>query len=636
MSISGPQDARRAALERIAAMVRDAKPMACPVFARPEAADASLKAGATDTAQTAQTSIRSTLPEDGEVFTKPHEPPPALSAAERANGAGDAPSRTGRSAAAASQQAAGPSRRYAKAKAERKSHAVLNRELALYPLTDLGNAERFEARFGEDLRFVPNFGWYFWDGKRWSKKGADGFVVRAEQETVRGIQSEADAITGTSDDRTVSIRHAGKKNQEPLLLSDALRAWGRQSEAAQRISVIARNAAAHLEREFADFDKDPFKINFSNHTLTVRRVGSCPDGEPLIICTPPQRDDYITKISPIEYDPKAICPLFDRFFPRVQPNEAQRRFLMQWLGYSLTGDATEHKMAVFWGNGRNGKGTLIETVAEIAGDYADSVPIETFLASSVQRSGGQATPDLAKLLGVRFLRAGEPEKGAKLGEALIKKVAGGDPIDARNLNKEFFTYRAQFKFTMACNWKPQVAGTDEGIWGRVILVPWTEFIPPEERDLQLTEKLLREASGILNRLLDGLRDYLENGLIQGDHIAQATAKYRRESDTVGRFLEKCTVRSTGNRVQSSVLYAIYKAWAQYNDGPNYSQKGLSGILSDRGYEKYKDNDMFWRDMRLLKTEADYPLDQTGKPLRRDEKADSDGGGNGATDTELAF
>ena len=166
----------------------------------------------------------------------------------------------------------------------------------------------------------------------------------------------------------------------------------------------------------------------------------------------------ITKIAPVNYDPDAACPVFDKFFLRVQPKETQRRFIMQWHGLSLTGDVSEQRMVVYWGRGRNGKGTLMETCAYIAGDYADSVPVETFLASPIQKSGSAASPDLAKLPGVRYLRTGEPEKGSKLGEALIKRVTGGDPIDARGLNKEFFTYFAQFKLTIACNYQIKITG----------------------------------------------------------------------------------------------------------------------------------------------------------------------------------
>jgi putative DNA primase/helicase len=232
------------------------------------------------------------------------------------------------------------------------------------------------------------------------------------------------------------------------------------------------------------------------------------------------------------------------------------------------------------------------------------------LQPTARRSGSQPTPDLAKLPGVRYLRTGEPDKGAKLNESLIKRVTGGDPVDARDLNKSFFTFFAQFKLTIACNSKPRITGTDGGIWRRMILVPWLEQIPQADRDLHLKAKLHAEGSGILNRLLKGLRDYLENGLVPGDEIDEATANYRNESDAIGRFIEQCT--TPGGRAQSSVLFQTYLAWAKCNDGPTCSQVTFSLKLDDRGFERYQDNVMFFRDITLIKSVSDF-IDEQGRP-----------------------
>jgi putative DNA primase/helicase len=537
----------------------------------------------------------------------------------------------------------------------------LNRRLMWLPQTDLGNVERFVARFGDRLRWCPAIGWLYYDGKRWARKGADAYVMRCEHRTVRLIQEEAKAAERQAGDNVPLLEHidtppadAGekvvslegrrkhkaekqakakkmeqaaerrKRRKDLGALATALRGWGRTSESKGKLSLSDR-AKADLAIHQEELDSDPFLINVQNGTLVVRRPAEA-NGEPLIVIRPHDPKDLITRIAGCAYDPdNATCPIFDAFFAKVQPIERQRRFLMAWHGLSLTGDTSEQKLVVDWGTGRNGKGTLMEITAFIAGDYADSVPVETFLYSKLQKSGGQATPDLAKLPGVRFLRCGEPEKGAKLGEALIKRVTGGDPIDARNLNKEFFTFYAQFKLSISCNYKPRISGTDDGIWGRMIMVPWTTFIPRPERDLQLPAKLRAEASGILNRLLDGLRDWLEHGLVMGEEIEEATAKYRRDSDDVGRFLEACCVMEPDAKTQSSYLWEVYKAWAKCEGGADYSNKGFTGILDDRGFDRKKDDKMYWVGVKLIKSVEDF-LDSDGKPLRQRE----DGGAGAAT------
>jgi putative DNA primase/helicase len=493
----------------------------------------------------------------------------------------------------------------------------LDLKLAWLPLTDLGNVERFVARYGSNLKWCATTGWLQYDGKRWTKRGTESYVLRAEHATVRAIQVEAKAIA-----KLASQERDKKRRDELLERAESLRAWGRISETAHKMS-LAKRARAEMEVHHEQLDADPWRINVLNGTLIVRRPVDTAEGEPWLVLAPHNPDDLITKICPVRYDPHAECPDFDEFFLRVQPKPTQRRFILQWLGYSLTGDAEEQKVVVFWGpKGGNGKGTLMESVAYVAGDYADSVPIETFLQPTTRRSGSQPTPDLAKLPGVRYLRTGEPDKGAKLNESLIKRVTGGDPIDARDLNKSFFTFFAQFKLTIACNPKPRITGTDGGIWRRVILVPWEEQIPEAERDKHLKAKLRAEGSGILNRLLEGLRDYLEKGLLLGDEISEATANYRSESDAVGRFLAQSTVVEPNGRAQSTLLWRTYLAWATCNDGPQYSQVTFTSILTERGFRRIQNNVMYFEGITLAKKISDF-TDEEGRPRIEDPSGRAD-------------
>ena len=53
----------------------------------------------------------------------------------------------------------------------------------------------------------------------------------------------------------------------------------------------------------------------------------------------------------------------------------------------MTGDVTYHKMAFFWGKGRNGKSTWVEAVAGVAGEYSMTIEFDTFLEQSGKRKG---------------------------------------------------------------------------------------------------------------------------------------------------------------------------------------------------------------------------------------------------------
>jgi len=506
--------------------------------------------------------------------------------------------------------------------------ADTDRRCGLLALTDLGNAERFRARHGWRFRFCNEIGWYSWDGRRWEllseeKDKAPWQVTLAVFETVRAIRNEAAAIkeTGLREDapddvsrldRIVKWKGAGD-NKVPVYLSEELLAHAKSSEGNSRLGCIAG-----LAKSFPDMairanamDADRMAINVLNGTLRLGNNGN----RATVQLHPHDPEDLISKVAGVVYDPDAVCPDYDGFLSTVQPDESVRRFLHQWGGLSLTGDIGEQKLAFFHGKGRNGKSTLVDTWSHVAGDYGGSVGIETFLDQGKGRKGGDATPDLARLPGIRFLRTSEPEKGAKLAEALIKLITGGEQIDARFLNKGFFSFLPSFKVTISGNHKPKITGHDDGIWRRVMLVPWAVQVAKEKVDRDLPDKLRKEGSGILNRLLAGLLDRTENGLVEPDAVTAATDKYREQSDTLGRFLADCTKETEGTRSKSSELFALFSAWSKATGAAEWQQMGFTSAMQDRGFEKKASNGMQWLDIEMIKTVADFA---EGSPANEDD------------------
>jgi len=179
-------------------------------------------------------------------------------------------------------------------------------------------------------------------------------------------------------------------------------------------------------------------------------------------------------------------------------------FLQRATGYSLTGETSEQCLFILHGSGANGKSTFVETIHALLGDYGQKTETKSFM----QRQSEGVRNDLARLKGARFASAVEIGRGQKLDEALIEEATGGDRIAARFLFKELFEFQPQFKLFLACNHKPEIRGTDEGIWRRVKLVPFDVTIPPKERDKRLLVKLRAELPGILNWALEGCQQWL--------------------------------------------------------------------------------------------------------------------------------
>ena len=448
---------------------------------------------------------------------------------------------------------------------------------ARFPLNDYGNGQRLALHFGEDLMYVPRVGWFLWDGTRWEKDPDKLSVRRKAQALAPLILKETDHIFKSSrtsellDERAALSQkraeleglaaadraetHDDDLKRVNARLEAVTKMLAGHQKSIDRIRTHAKNAGNNgplkhmveeaetlLAKMLEDLDAVALDVNCESGLLRFRVEELREEGAgkvARVAQVPHDRAQLQTKKIPVVYDPKARCPKFDAFLREVQPDPEVVAFLQRWFGLSMTALPVQ-AMAFFHGDGANGKSVLVDLMAKIAGDYAATVRIES-LTGTARRGGGDATPDLVPLIGARFARTSEPDQGTRLQEGLIKALTGGEPILVRALHSDFIEIRPIFKLTMSGNHKPEIRGTDDGIWRRVMMVPWTVTIPEERRNPHLVDELMDEAPGILNWLVGGLIDYLEGGLRPPKVVTDATAEYRQESDPLGQFLGECCV-----------------------------------------------------------------------------------------------
>lgn len=489
-------------------------------------------------------------------------------------------------------------------------------ELCRLLRNDIGNAERLRRRFGMKLLHVIDVGWHAWDGARWDMASGESAATRMAHRTSRAIFGEARALAlegpGTvlvTDKETGAVHNEAESIGDFVKRVDAHRRWASTSGNAPKIKAMLEQAAPYLEARVTDLDASPWLLNLPNGTLDLQaeRVPDMPDAA----LRPHDPADLISKVARVKYDPDAACPAFEAFLAEILPDAEVRGFLQRWFGYSLTGSTAEECLVFLYGTGANGKSTLVELLLWILGDYAMTLNFASLYHDDRKR-GGEATPDIAQLPGARMVLASEPEAGVRFSESLVKTLTGDESIKARNLNKGFFEFTAEFKLTLAGNHKPTIRGQDEGIWRRIHLVPFTVQIPKERRDRKLKARLRTEAAGVLNWLIDGARMYLERGLQPPDSVAAATEQYRADSDQLGQFLADETEKVPGARVQATILYGRYCDWCRENAAEPISATLFGRRLRDRGMESEKYGVMYWRGIELRqKEEPRTPDDGSG-------------------------
>ena len=415
-------------------------------------------------------------------------------------------------------------------------------EIPPYNLTDAGNMERLVWRYKDRFLYCPQRDWYAWDGRRWVPDATNS-IICASLATVRKLHEEIP--------RAIAGLDPNNENDEKKIsaITNKYLGWQQMSESKVRLTAMSSLAESFVPVEMHRFDSDLMLFNVLNGTIDLHT------GE----LRPHARENFITNVSPVVHDPKAECPLWLEFLNTVTAgNQELINFLQRAVGYSLTGLTVEHCLFLLYGNGRNGKTTFIEVIRYLLGTYGTAASMDTFIV----KPHGEGIPnDLAALQAARFVSAVESEDGKRLAEAKIKQVTGGDTITARFLHKEFFNFTPQFKIWLGTNHRPVIHGTDEGIWRRIRLVPFDVYIPDGQVDEKLREKLISEASGILNWALAGLEEYRQNGLMEPDIVTGATEEYRSAQDWLSRFLEETTEPSETESVGARALYEKYKEWA---------------------------------------------------------------------------
>lgn len=410
-----------------------------------------------------------------------------------------------------------------------------------FPLTETGDAEFFAEHFGDEVKYDHRRGrWLIFAGHRWHDD-ANGELHRLAIESMRGRQQHS-----------ITIHDLERKKAHAV--------WAIRGESRQRLEnmlALAKNVEP-ISDNGEGWDSDPWLLGCQNGIYDIS-IGKLRAGVP---------EDRITMAVNANYDPDAQCPEWCAMIDNVfADDEGMALYIQCALGYSLTGITREQCLFLNTGKGGNGKGTMLNTIGWLLGDYADELPF----ASLEKQARGVISNDIAGIVGKRFVTASESKKGIAWDEARLKQLTGCDQVRARFLHHEFFTFTPVAKFWLSCNDKPNVEDNSDGFWRRMKVIPWTRQFSDSIQgaradDKELKERLRHEGDGILAWLIWGCREgwHAMKGLkvMEPKSIREATEEYRRESDALAPFIDAHVTESEKGRVGAGQFYDTYNKWTQ--------------------------------------------------------------------------
>lgn len=290
----------------------------------------------------------------------------------------------------------------------------------------------------------------------------------------------------------------------------------------------------------------------------------------------------------VVFDPEAKADLFMKvLFDIFEGDEEMVHFLIRLFGLVMLGTPKHHLFVVLYGpDGRNGKSVIVESMRFIFGNYAYTLGATSIMTKSHVSDG--ATPALAMLPGKRLVIINEPNRKYEYDSGLIKLMTGGEVVTARALYGQVIEFTPEFTPVLVTNYLPRCSDGDNALWRRMMIIPFNRSFTDDEIDKDLKEKLRNESSGILNILLDGVRDYLENGLRIPEKVKKFGQSERKAMDPCEAWFEDCAELNSipGTETELKALWASYQSWAQSAAGFRVlTKREFSKMLEKRGHSK---------------------------------------------------
>lgn len=436
---------------------------------------------------------------------------------------------------------------------------------------DTGNADRFMDTFGELVKYsYIDKCWYCYNGGYWEADN-EGKVAQYVDMTVDNMRNEKLHVSADVDPE--KAKEAWDKFLKKTRSNSSKKAI--LSEIQHRVPVL-----------HGEFDQDKTLLNTANGYVDLSSG----------ILYEHDIKKMFSQQAGVDYTDNIDCPEWSEFLDQIFDNDQELiHYIQKAVGYSATGSIKEQVMFILYGNGRNGKSIFIDTISDILGTYAKSMQADSIM---VRQSSSGANSDIARLESARLVTSSEPNEGVRLDEGLVKQLTGGDKVTARYLYGKEFEFKPQFKLWLATNHKPIIRGTDDGIWRRLMLIPFKVQIPTDKVDKDLKYKLQRESIGILNWIVEGALMWQREGLNPPASVTNASRQYREEMDVISLFVDDCCETGDSYRAPAGEIFKKYQAWANENSEYSMSKQKFGREMRQKFEMKKTMNGRFYLGLKI--------------------------------------
>jgi putative DNA primase/helicase len=434
---------------------------------------------------------------------------------------------------------------------------ISERDLAMLLIASFKRTIAFSAEAMSWCRFD-------WTTGKWIL-GADHYVADQASQ-LGGLLRKVARTTKDKDERRLLLAHAKKVESQRGLAS------------------VLYFAANHPDARVSGsgFDAKPAILGVKNGAFDIEK------GEFFL----PSTSDLVTKSFVPEFNPLATCPtwlaVLDRIVGDLPAEEkvAMIEFLQCVAGEMLIHNTCRRRFYFFGGPPGTGKSVFTNTLKDLLGPYGTALPPEALMTA---RNGGDVLrPELMSLPGARLLLLSEAGDGQCFDDDTIKRWTGGDPVIARGLHQNPVTFNVGALICLTGNSYPQSKTGGAAFMGRICIINFRNPVPAPEQDRDLTEKLKREYSGILNWALVGAMKVMPlSAVTLPRRVVEDTQRYRDTADHVKMFFKECCRDAESGTVLKSDLNRVYSAWCKENGYKALFGHRLNRRFEDMGYSEVR-------------------------------------------------
>ena len=450
--------------------------------------------------------------------------------------------------------------------------------------------------------------WFIWNGQHWERDVFERASSNVEK-VVECYLKEADRVEELIAELTKEEKPTRKLEKKRDALMKRIQRLRSDRGRNACLRMAHTNGDSSLALMGDEFDKQSWLLPCKNGVIDLR-TGELRPGRP---------GDYLLKASPIEFKGlKEPAPDWEQALDDIFLGNAEMvQFIQRLLGYSLIGEVIEHILPVFWGQGRNGKGTILEVLHNVLGELASPIQSELLLDQGRAKSSSGPSPDIMALRGLRLAFASESDEGRRFSPSKVKWLSGGDTLVGRHPHDKYeVTFKPTHTLFLMTNNRPNAPSEDFAFWERVLLIHFqVSFVRREPRsenerpaDPDLKNRLAAEYPGILAWLVRGCLAYQERGLDPPPFVKAATAEYRRNEDIIADWIDDRCYIHPDIKTGSSELYDDFHRWFEANVSKNVISQKKWGRLMTAKFEKAKEGNYVYKGIGLL----DLGQDDSGR------------------------